>query len=326
MDVRLPGELQAGVQRLLHGASRNQLGARAARISQGYRRNEPTRRLALRADDALAYLLSRLPATYAAAATVLGRLAAEVPGFAPTSLVDIGAGPGAAAWAACEVWPSLQSATLVDGNAEFLGLARQLAAGSSRPALQSATFERADIGALAPTARYDLVIASYALTELTQVETAAANWLACAEQALVVIEPGRPRDYARLMQVRRRLADDARILAPCPHAEDCPLPPGDWCHFSGGGCPGAATTVRQERGRSVRGRTVFLPRAQPERLTPMAATGASRARAATARQTQRNAEDCTPAGLEKRTLASRDKASFKRASNLGWGDLAEEWL
>ena len=59
-----------------------------------------------------------------------------------------------------------------------------------------------------------------------------AAWSRCAG-ALVLVEPGTPRDHARLMRMRARLvAAGARVSLPCPHSAPCPLEAPDWCHFS----------------------------------------------------------------------------------------------
>jgi hypothetical protein len=54
-------------------------------------------------EQALAYALARLPGCYAACSRIFIELAARLPGFAPKSLLDFGAGPGTASWAAQEV-------------------------------------------------------------------------------------------------------------------------------------------------------------------------------------------------------------------------------
>ena len=54
----------------------------------------------------MAYLLTRLPATYAANRVAMGEMAVHMP--RPQSLLDLGAGTGAAMWAAREIWPSLR--------------------------------------------------------------------------------------------------------------------------------------------------------------------------------------------------------------------------
>ena len=73
-----------------------------------------------------------MPATYAAVTASLNALREIAPGFAPKSLLDVGAGPGTASWAAAEAFPSLQAFALLDANSALRALALDLAAGSAR--------------------------------------------------------------------------------------------------------------------------------------------------------------------------------------------------
>jgi ribosomal protein RSM22 (predicted rRNA methylase) len=57
--------------------------------------------------DALAYAAVRMPATYAAIRASLEAAGEIIPDFAPRSLLDVGADPGTAAWAAQDLWPSI---------------------------------------------------------------------------------------------------------------------------------------------------------------------------------------------------------------------------
>ena len=92
----LPAELRAALERRLHGQSRNDAAARAASISQTYRSGGGSG--AIRSEtDALAYALARMPATYAAVIASLNALQEIRPDFAPTTLLDCGAGPGTGA-------------------------------------------------------------------------------------------------------------------------------------------------------------------------------------------------------------------------------------
>lgn len=61
--------------------------------------------------QALAYALSRLPGCYAASLRIFRELSVRLPDFQPKTLLDFGAGPGTAAWAAQEVrnWPQSYS-------------------------------------------------------------------------------------------------------------------------------------------------------------------------------------------------------------------------
>ncbi len=53
--------------------------------------------------QAAAYMAARMPACYAAVFTVLQELRVRLPAFQPVSLLDFGAGPGTAIWAAQQV-------------------------------------------------------------------------------------------------------------------------------------------------------------------------------------------------------------------------------
>lgn len=49
----------------------------------------------------------------------------------------------------------------------------------------------------------------------------------------MIIEPGTPVGFGRIKEARDELlALGGRIVAPCPHGNQCPLADDDWCHFS----------------------------------------------------------------------------------------------
>jgi ribosomal protein RSM22 (predicted rRNA methylase) len=235
-DPALPAGLSAAIAAQLERRPRQALAESARRLSESYRARKPTQDAIRDETDALAYALTRMPATYAAVVSALGRLAAEQPDFGPRSLLDVGCGLGAATYAAAAVWPEIGAAELADRSGAFLTLAARLAAESGEPLVAGARITRADITRLGGdiTGR-DLVVASYALTELSDADLpaiAAALW-ARTEGVLVLVEPGTPLDHERLQSVRERLIGlGARVLAPCPHQAPCPLAPPDWCHFS----------------------------------------------------------------------------------------------
>ena len=124
----LPAELKAALDGKLRGFSRNDAAGRAATISKTYRDGGGSGAIRSEA-DALAYALARMPATYAAVTASLNALNEIRPDFAPNSLLDIGAGPGTATWAAAEAFPSLRNFTLLDANDAL----RTLAVARHRP-------------------------------------------------------------------------------------------------------------------------------------------------------------------------------------------------
>jgi ribosomal protein RSM22 (predicted rRNA methylase) len=311
----LPVELAVAVRRLAEG--RKGLADSSSRMSEHYRQRGSSRQVIGGADDAIAYALSRMPATYAAVSAVLDELKARAPDFAPATLLDAGAGPGTAGWAAVEAFTGID-ATLMDHNRAFLGLARTLAEGSS---LAGAELVEADLARFDLKRRFDLVSCVYALTELSDAEMLAAAerlWRHC-DGALVLVEPGRPRDYRRLMAVRRRLIElEGRVLAPCPHENECPLVEPDWCHFS----------VRLRRTREhmrMKGGTLGY---EDEKFSYLVVAQPGIGVRAPGRVLRRPEENkfsvtlavCAPEGLEIRVVPSRDKPAFKAAKKLEWGD------
>ncbi|HJW40166.1 MAG TPA: small ribosomal subunit Rsm22 family protein, partial [Rhizomicrobium sp.] len=131
MNPALPPRLKEAADALLEGVSRKDLAAHSTAISKEYRAGRGSAGVVKNDTDTLAYLVARLPATYAVAAAVLDQVRRAVPDFAPGSLLDAGAGPGTATWAARETWPALTHATLIDSNARFLDLAKKLVPGAA---------------------------------------------------------------------------------------------------------------------------------------------------------------------------------------------------
>src|ERR1043166_9257058 len=160
----LPADLKAALDARLHGLSRGDAAARSAVISQTYRDGGGS--AAIRSEaDALAYALARMPATYAAVVACLNALCEVKPDFAPNSLLDIGAGPGTATWAAAEAFPSLAAFASIDANPALRSLALELFGRS--PRLSAVRFLQGKArAALASAEPADLVIASYLVGEV----------------------------------------------------------------------------------------------------------------------------------------------------------------
>jgi ribosomal protein RSM22 (predicted rRNA methylase) len=226
-------DLLEAAEREIEGR-RGDLGRAYRELSDGYRGGGATPDdAALSRDHVLAYLAARLPATYAVSEEALGAVAAERPGWEPRSVLDLGAGPGTATWAAVAAFPSLSDAVLVERSTAMIQVGRRLAERSAAGALRSGTWRRGGVvGADLPAA--DLVIASYVLNELPaeRADEAVARWWDAARGELLIIEPGTPAGFARILRARTRLlASGATITAPCPADSACPMAGDDWCHF-----------------------------------------------------------------------------------------------
>jgi ribosomal protein RSM22 (predicted rRNA methylase) len=323
MSPDLPAPLRAALERALDGVPRKGLAERAARTSEAYRAGKPSAGVIREADDALAYALTRLPATYAACATVLAEAARMAPDFAPTSLLDAGAGTGAASWAAAGVWPMLASLTWLDASSVFLALAAQLAA-DGPPALRAAEARRGDLTSEGSWPRSDVVVASYAVAEIApdrQNSTVTELW-SVTEGLLVLIEPGTRAGFQRVLAARTALiAAGAAILAPCPHAATCPLVGEDWCHFS----------VRLPRSRDHRRAKGAEVPFEDERFSylvaarPGIAMAPRRPRVLAPPRIAKPGIALKLCGLdgqvEQRSVGKRDKPAYAVARRLGWGDV-----
>ena len=317
----LPAELKAALDAKLEGVSRNDAAGRAASISQTYRDGGGSS--AIKSEtDALAYALARLPATYAAVVASLNALVEIRLDFAPKSLLDVGAGPGTATWAAAEAFSSLRDFTLLDANDALRELALDLTRKSAR--LRGINYEQGQARSLVARAdAADLVIASYMIGEIGDAERESLAGLLWAKtrDTLLVVEPGTPAGYARIIALRAQLiADGAHVAAPCPHDGKCPLQAPDWCHF----------TQRLQRSRAhkqVKG--VELP-FEDEKFAYVALTRARiekrPARVLAQPEVTKAAvvtKLCTTDGLVFATVPRRDKAAYHRARKQRWGETSE---
>jgi len=314
----LPAELKAALDGKLQGFSRTDAAQRSERISTTYRSGGGSRTIKSDA-DALAYALARMPATYAAVAASLNALTEIVPDFTPETLLDVGAGPGTASWAAAEAFPSLQDFTLLDANAALSRLALELTRDSTRLA-ECRSLPGDAGGNLAEVSQADLVVASYVIGELNEADQrklAEAMWTK-ARHALVVIEPGTPAGYARILALRQHLiAAGAYVAAPCPHEKPCPLTAPDWCHFS-------QRLPRSQAHRQIKGADVPF---EDERFiyvvltrTPPATRTARVLAPPDVGKAEIAAKLCTEDGVAITKVPRRDKAAYAGARRWRWGD------
>lgn len=317
-----PEELQEAIASLLEERSRREFAERAARISARYRERRNTAQAVADESDALAYALFRLPATYAATSAVFAAIAERAPDFRPRRILDLGAGLGVASWAATQAWPEVEEIVMLDRSAEFLSLARRFAGAGSAP-LAAARIIAGDMSDPPDFEEsFDLVVASYALTEIPDSAFAMVlerAWSKC-RGVLALIEPGTPRDYDRLTRARALLmAAGARIAAPCPHSAPCPMIAPDWCHFS----------VRLARSRDHKlvknadapfedEKFAYLVAAREEAaIAPAAARILARPEALKYAVRLRL---CTTHGIEQTTFLKRDRHRFGPIKKKAWGD------
>jgi ribosomal protein RSM22 (predicted rRNA methylase) len=234
--ANLPDDLRHALDTALGGASANDLARSFHRLSERYRQEKAASEPILRSPvDIATYAAYRMPATFAAVRAALAQFARLDPGFRPATQLDVGAGTGAAVWAAASTWPGLGRVTVLEQVPEAVALGRRLAALSGSAAVRDADWRRGDVEDLDGLPAADLVTVSYLLGELgpDQRDRLVAR-LAARRTVTMLIEPGTPGGYERIVRARDQLiAAGLRVAAPCPHDRACPIPRGrDWCHFA----------------------------------------------------------------------------------------------
>jgi ribosomal protein RSM22 (predicted rRNA methylase) len=309
-----PGNLDASVRAAIAARHDGDLRARSAAMSATYRQGGTSSGL-----DLAAYLTARLPATFTVNRRVMAEAAARAPQLAPISLLDVGAGPGTAGWAALAQWPSITRVMQVEADAGFARLARDLNQASGLPPLMQAQKFECTYAVLDAGVHADLVLASYVLAEMPShgAGLVIAGLWGRARQALMVIEPGTPQGFARLRLARDLLiGDGAHIAAPCTHHQSCPMTGSDWCHFK-------ARVQRSRLHMHAKSATVPFEDEAFSYLVavrePVMAGGHRIVAPVKISKTGAEMTLCGAEGLTQRVIPARDKTVFKAAKKKQWG-------
>ena len=272
--------------------------------------------------EVLAYAASRMPATYGAVCTSLdASLAALSQDDAETltTVLDLGAGTGAAVLAADALLPGTPRITAVEREPEMLAVGRRLTADAPVDWILSDAAVFAKKAAEAGQT-YDVVIASYMTNELsddTRRSLLSLLWQITGK-LLLLIEPGTKVGSAILRDAKKQLLSaGAAVCAPCPQIGDCPLNEDDWCHFT-------CRVARSKLHKALKGGDVPY---EDEKFSYLALTSLPHqpASARVLRHPQKDAGKitltlCTPAGREIRVVTKRDKPAFAAARKADAGD------
>jgi ribosomal protein RSM22 (predicted rRNA methylase) len=202
-------------------------------------------------------------------------------------------------------------------------LALDLAGASTR--LRDTIYRQGEArAALADADAADLVVASYMIGEINEAERSTLADLLWAKtwDMLLVVEPGTPAGYARVIAVREQLiAAGAHVAAPCPHDGKCPLTAPDWCHFT-------QRLPRSRAHKQVKGAELPF---EDEKFSYVALSRAPALRhparvlaRPVVTKIEVSAKLCTAEGLVIAKVPRRSKADYARAKRRRWGDAVEE--
>ncbi len=292
--------LQIAIQTLLDKPDIQKLKDSSASITTRYREG-----LSLHEDtELLTYLIVRLPATYAALRAVLSKLPS------PGSILDIGSGPATVWWAAQQLWSDNFTMTALEREAKFIELGRQLGA--------NVDWIKADIQATNELKPHDWVTFGYSMGELSKPLAALEKAWDVAQKGIVIVEPGTPKGYKRILECRDFLIQKGGfVLAPCPHSNRCPLQDtSSWCHF-------AVRLERTSLHRQLKGGTLGY---EDEKYSYVIVTKESYPALSriidhpVLHSGHVSLSLCGPNGLEKTTITRSNKPLYKKARKADWGD------
>lgn len=318
--MQLPEHLRIALEAEVEGSSPKELSKAREILTQSYRSAGLDKQF-MKSDLARkSYLVSRLPATYAAAFSALKEVLERMRGVRFHSLLDLGAGPGTVMWAAAELLPELNQVTLLEQDQRLIEWGKELARHHSNEAVQKALWLGEDIESKTELPPHDLVVFSYSFGELSpkKMEALLDMAWAAANICLVVVEPGTPAGFERIRFIRDYLIrKGAHLAAPCPHQLNCPMKGQDWCHFS-------ARVQRTALHRQIKGGSLGY---EDEKFSYIAAAKipvlvpASRVlRQPLKRSGHVDLTLCAPDEVKKTVVSKRTPEQYKYAKTLSWGD------
>lgn len=308
LSAQIPSELREALEECANGTPVSELRTAAHSISQTYREGrQPVFRTAA---ERLAYAVTRMPATYGAICAVLREIDEPV-----ESVLDLGAGTGAGAWAARESLAPAGDVILLELNPDLMELGQKLGAPAT-------LWRSGNMLNLSGLAQANVVLMSYSLGELgdRDRERVLDSAWDVAGKYVAVVEPGTPTGYRTTLKVREQLiAKGGWIAAPCPHSSACPMDKGDWCHF-------AVRVARTKLHKLLKGGDLgyedekfsYVLAAKPN-LASAAQTQARVLRHPTVQPGLISLTLCGPQDIRQIEARSRDKAAFKAARKASWG-------
>ena len=179
-------------EKILSSYKLNSLAKAFERISDRYRKGSGS--FLQTQEERWVYLLTRLPATFAASLRVCQEIRRRQKDLVIETIQDVGAGPGAGLWALAEVFEMLAKATLVEKDLDFLRMGKEIAALSTQNVVQQAIWHCEDMTRVDTFEPHDLTILSYSIGEIPEhfwKELVPKLWRA-TQKVLVFIEPGTP--------------------------------------------------------------------------------------------------------------------------------------
>lgn len=206
--ITLPPEIEGELSKLLKASDTTNWLKSAVSLSVKYRGEREIEGIDYIKDlnDVLGYLALRVPSTYSQIYGALSSVQELNPGWKPSSVLDIGSGPGTAVWAALEVFPKVLDAVCIEKDKNFVEIGKTIFQSLSDITVD---WQTTNLTSSLPRVNkgYDLVVLANVLNEMderTREKTIQFAYNHCTG-VLVIIEPGTPDGFESIKQVSKQL-------------------------------------------------------------------------------------------------------------------------
>ena len=314
MDI--PEGLKDSINRLLSENKVSNIIENAQTISNKYRKNDGKgKRLLTNESEAVSYVISRMPATYAAVYSAFKQILANY-NEKMTSLLDVGAGTGTGTWAVNEI-ENMSQITCLEREKSMSNIGKKL---MKNTALDNVQWKSYDILQDEIVEKADIVLTSYMINELPEQEREKAVlklWQA-TNKLMVVIEPGTPEGFKNILNIRNLIKDvGGYIVAPCCCLGECPISKDDWCAFY-------ARVARSSIHRQAKGGNLGYEDEKFSYIafskTPVEITGERILRHPQINSGFVKVKLCTADGIQEKTYSKKDGKIYKKTKKLDAGE------
>ncbi|MCR4944224.1 MAG: small ribosomal subunit Rsm22 family protein [Clostridium sp.] len=315
--MQLPIELKTAIENQITDIKHNELKDISKSITDKYR-NESGRgkRLISKEAEAVTYSVVRMPATFGAVYSALD-YTLDLYDDKINTLLDIGAGTGAASWAADSLI-NLEKVVCLEREEAMRKVGQKIMKESESEALINTEWKSFDLTNGEIEDKGDLVIASYVLNELSddeRIKAVSKLWNA-TNKVLLIVEPGTKVGFSNLKKIRKQLIESgANIIAPCPHEKECEI--DSWCHFT-------CRIPRSKLHKEVKNGDVPY---EDEKFSYIAVskekckkTDMRVLRHPIIKKGRVALEVCSEDGIKNIELYKKDKENYKQAKKADWGD------
>ena len=316
--MKIPYLLENAIESETKGIKATKLKELAQNLSKKYM-NETRKGQTLLSEEqeALAYSIMRMPATFGAVTTALKNTLNIAINCKIETVLDIGAGTGAATWAINELMDINQIACIEREDVMRKVGQALMKYNSEMPKVE---WINEDITNLQDIKGADLIIVSYVINELKleDREKVIKKLLELDSKILLIIEPGTPEGFKNIKEIQKiSLERGAYVVAPCTSQETCKLPEEDWCH----------SLVRVERSRLHK---ILKSGDVPYEDEKFSYIAISKQNLGTAQSRilrhpilengKVTLKLCTKGSIEQKTITKKEKEQFKLAKKKKCGD------